>query len=150
MCQYYGEIILTVSLLTLWPQKHVLLASTSLQTYQGFLLVCFSSSSRFTSVENRRSSSKELLSRSWMYCSMLLLGLCAGLELGMGLGLATNSGWKELDWTTCMLLNWLRRSSYCGWNHIRIRVFSVQITKQGHTNLTYCGNNMSTRICVNL
>ena len=78
--------------------------------YQVFPLVCFSSSSCFSTSENCRSSSKELLSRSWMYCSMLLLDLCGGMDSGV------EREWVELDGATCMLLNWLRRSSYWGEN----------------------------------
>lgn len=70
-------------------------------THQGLPLVCFCSRSRFSSLENCRSSSNELLSRSWMYCSMLLQGL-------------SGTFCDELEGTTCRLLNWLRRSSYCG------------------------------------
>lgn len=76
-------------------------------TYQGFRLVCFCSSSCFSSLENCRSSSKELLSRSWMYCSMLLVDLWGNSMAG------SERACEELEWTTFMLLNWLRRSSYC-------------------------------------
>lgn len=75
-------------------------------TYHGFPEVCLSSSRSFSSSVNCRSSSKELLSRSWMYCSMLLLERCGGVDS------CGDSECDELDWATCMLLNWLRRSSY--------------------------------------
>lgn len=75
-------------------------------TYQGFPLVCFCSRSFFSSLENCRSSSKELLSRPWMYCSMLLLDLSGREVTGI------ERAWEELDWITSMFLNWLRRSSY--------------------------------------
>lgn len=76
------------------------------RVYQGFPVVCLSSSSCFSSSVNCKSSSKELLSRSWMYCSMLLLDLCGGVDS------CGDRECDELDWATCMLLNWLRRSSY--------------------------------------
>lgn len=45
-----------------------------------------------------------------MYCSILLLDLCGAGGMVSGV----ESEWDELDWVTCMLLNWLRRSSYWG------------------------------------
>lgn len=76
------------------------------ELYQGFPVVCLSSNSCFSSSVNCKSSSNELLSRSWMYCSMLLLERCGGVDS------CGERECDELDWATTMLLNWLRRSSY--------------------------------------
>lgn len=90
------------------------------EVYQGFPVVCLSSNSCFSSSVNCRSSSKELLSRSWMYCSMLLLDLCGGVDS------CGDRECDELDWATCMLLNWLRRSSYCDRREKGVTVFSLR------------------------
>lgn len=74
-------------------------------SYQGFPLACFSNNNFFSSSENSKSSSKELVSRPWIYCSMLLPALC-----GRPVSKADRE-WEDDD-DTCMQPNWLRRLSY--------------------------------------
>lgn len=78
-----------------------------INSYQGFPLACFSNNNLFSSSENCKSSSKELVSRSWIYCSMLLPALC-----GRPVSEADRE-WEDDDDDTCMQPNWLRRLSYC-------------------------------------
>lgn len=83
-------------------------AAQAVQPYQGFPLACFSNNNRFSSSENCKSSSKEFVSRSWMYCSMLL-------PARWGRPASTDDReCEEEDADTCMQPNWLRRLSYCG------------------------------------
>ena len=84
---------------------------TPVRPYQGFPLACFSNNNLFSSSENCKSSSKEFVSRSWMYCSMLLPA-----RWGSPASTADREC-EEEDADTCMQPNWLRRLSYCGENN---------------------------------
>lgn len=96
------------------PCRHVLemlkAQEGTKRAHQGFPLVCFSISSLFSSLENCRSSSKELVSRSWIYCWMLLMEVNSG-------GNSERASWEDVDGASCMQLNWLRRSSYYSEQH---------------------------------